>query len=96
MTKVNLAHQEWEHLFSVKLSAGILPTKVNMVRCKHGDDPRCPCCNQEKNTDHILQCGSILQSEVDNTEREAFNDYLKNITSWEIRGAILELIAAFR
>ena len=86
-----MAHQEWEHLFSVKLSAGILPTKVNMVQRKHSDNPRCPCCDKEENADHILQCTSTLQGEVYRTEEEALDD-----TSWEIRGALLELIAAFR
>ena len=74
-----------------------------MVWRKHGDDPMCPCCEHDEDTDRILQsCASALQNKIFTTEREACSEYLKNTTTWEIheireiRGAILELLTSFR
>ena len=96
LKKVNAAQTEWEHLFAVKYSAGILPTKVNMVRRKHEVDPKCPCCDIEERTEHILQCQAISQQETFDSEIDELGNFLTNVTSWEIRGAILSLLKAFR
>ena len=96
MCKVHTSRSEWEHLFSVKLASGILPTKANMVMRKHGEDPSCPSCECEETTNHLLQCQSIEQKKTYAIEIDSFTNYLRNNTSWEIRGAILELIQAFR
>ena len=64
MKKVHMSHSKWEHLFAVKFAAGILPTKANMVMQKHDDDLKCPCCEQEETTEHLLQCRATSQEEI--------------------------------
>ena len=94
--KLNRSQNEWEHIFSIKYASGIMPTKVNMVQRKHGEDQRCLCCDNDENTEHILQCKSLTQSEVFEKEKIRLHDYLINVTSWEIKGALIELIKSFR
>ena len=96
MKKVNKSHTEWEHLFIVKYAIGIMPTKLNMVRRQHDLDEKCPCCEETEDTDHILQCKAEMQEKTFTTEIDTLNQFLMNITSWEIRGAIIELISTFR
>ena len=96
LNKVNSTHSDWEHLFMVKYSMGLLPTKLNMVRRKHDDDEKCPCCENIEDTDHILKCQSKPIDEVFSTEVEILKQYLQNITSWEMKGAVIELINSFR
>ena len=96
LQKVNTAHLEWEHFFSIKYLSGILPTKVNMVQRKHAEDPTCPCCEEIENTEHILQCQSVTQGETFTRESVNLTNYLLDVTSWEVRGAIIELLEAYR
>lgn len=70
MQKVNRAQLEWEHFFSVKYSSGILPTKVNMVQCKHEKDSMFPCCKENENIKHILQYKSEMQNETFTAEKK--------------------------
>ena len=90
--KVNSNHEEWEHLFAVKLSADILPTKDNMIMRKHDQDPKCPCCDSAETNDHLLYCRSTTQAATFTSEFAAFKSYLQNITSWKIKGALLEIL----
>ena len=59
-------------------------------------DPRCPCCNLDEDTEHIYQSDSDIQTKVFLNEIDSLNNYLLNVTAWEIRSAIAELTTAFR
>jgi hypothetical protein len=96
MKKINGAHLEWEHLFAVKYSAGLLPTKSNMVRRQHGINDSCPCCPQRENTDHLLQCDAESQKRLFEDLAGSMKKDLLNITSWEVAGGILEVLLSFR
>ena len=96
MKRVNKTHSEWEHLFAVKYATGIMATKVNMVRRKHEFDDRCPCCQEREDTDHILRCTSATQEKKFKDEIKTLDQYLMNITAWDLRGGIIELLEAFR
>ena len=96
MKRVNKSHTEWEHLFAVKYATGIMATKVNMVRRQHDFDDRCPCCQEREETEHILQCASEIQEKKFIDEIKILDQYLMNITAWDIRGGIIELLEAFR
>ena len=93
---MNAQQKDWEHTFMVKYASGILPTRKNMVRRKHIEDSKCPSCQCEENTEHILECESSTREEVFKSELSKLSEYLANITSWEIRGAIIYIINAFR
>ena len=67
-----------------------------MVQRKHSEDPTCLCCEEMENTEHILQCQSVTQEEMFTREKTNLKIYLSDVTSWEFRGAITELIKAFR
>jgi hypothetical protein len=96
MKKFNKSHNEEEHLFSVKHALGILATKKNMVRRKHDDNDKCPCCDLVEDTEHILKCKSTTQQDTYSIERESLDIFLQQVTTWELREAILELIQSFR
>jgi hypothetical protein len=94
--KVQKSHNEWEHTYAFKLASGILPTKENMVLRQHDDDVACPCCVQKETSEHIIRCQSDIQTTSFATEVSSFEKYLTNVTSWEIRGALIELLYSFR
>ena len=80
----------------VKYAMGLLPTKLNMVQQKHDDDEKCLCYEDIEETDHILKCQSKPIDEVFSTEVDILTQYLQNITSWEMKGAVIELITSGR
>jgi hypothetical protein len=96
MKKINSKHLEWEHLFAVKYAAGLLPTQSNMVRRKHAINDICPCCPQREDTDHLLQCTADLQKKLYDDLTGTMRKNLLNITSWEVAGALLEVLSSFR
>ena len=96
MRKVNKTHSDWEHLFITKYATGILATKINMVRRKNDDDETCPCCDEREDMEHILECSALPQEKAFTSAIELLHQQLTDLTSWEIQGAIIEIVTSFR
>lgn len=93
--KLSKEQTDQNRSFLFKYGMNILPTKRNMKRRKHDDSDKCPSCQSEETTDHLISCKSSKRKIALKDEKEELENEIKKHTSKEIKDAILYLIDCF-
>lgn len=94
--KLNKECPETNRRFMFKYGMNILPTKRKMARRKHLDNSTYPSCDEEENTDHLIQCKNEARRKVIGDEKEDLNTDLRKHTNKSIQEAILYLLECFQ
>ena len=67
-----------------------------MHRRKHATDDKCPCCEEQEDTDHLLKCKNKDIQEVYDEKMRELKEWMNKNTSTEMTKGVEAVIEAFR
>ena len=94
--KVNRMNEDWVQTWMTKYNSRIGGVRKNMHRRKHATDDKCPCCEEQEDTDHLLKCKNKDIQEVYDEKMKEIKEWMKKNTSAEMTKGVVAVIEAFR
>jgi len=80
----------------MKYNTQLLPVGKSLKRRRHSDHDLCPCCGEQEDQDHLLQCQHPEMEKVFREHLETIHTFLLCDASTEIRTGVIKLLLLFR
>ena len=95
-TKNNKAMDKYKATSMTKYNQRIGLVKKNLERRGHSNNTTCPCCNQIKDTDHLLRCQNTDITKVYEEEHEKNYNWLEGTAGSQVATALRAVCQALR
>jgi hypothetical protein len=82
--------------WNTKYYARLLPVGTNLKRRRHSTTAACPCCGEEEDHDHIIQCRHIQMDTTFDELYDEITDYVDQHANHDVAHGICFLLKHFR